>query len=136
MIKFNTILGCVAGIYIWSLTLLFQLSLFFIFFAEDLQQEPLSRSVFKESRNNNDCTDQPNTQPEDSRDEKRDDDQNAPQDGTNYRLLLPHVFCFDYRVHLCSLLKKVAILFYSGSILNLSKHLSTDLSYSHEPQPP
>jgi hypothetical protein len=70
---------------------------FFTFFAEDLQQEPLSRSVFEESGNNNDDTDQPQAQPEDSRDEKREDDQNAPQDGTNDRLLLPHVFCFNHR---------------------------------------
>ena len=84
-----------------------RLSLFFTFFAENFQQESLAWSVFKESRNNNDCTDQPDTQPEDSRDEKRENDQNAPQDGTNHRLLLPHVFCSDHRVHLFSLMEKM-----------------------------
>jgi hypothetical protein len=100
---------------------------FFTFFAENFQQEPFSRSVFKDSRNNNDCTYQPNTQPKDSCDEKREDDQNASQDGANYRLLLPHVSCFEHRVHLFSLLEEVAVFFYSGSIPNLSRHLSTDL---------
>jgi hypothetical protein len=87
-------------------------SFLFIFFAEDLQHECFSGSVFKESRNNKDCTDQANDQPEDSRNEKRKDDQNAPQDGTNDRLLLSHVFCFDHGVHFFSLLKKVAVFFY------------------------
>jgi hypothetical protein len=81
---------------------------FYFFFAEDLQHEGFSGSVFKESGNNNDCSDQSNNQPEDSRHEKSENDQNAPQDGTKDRLLLPHIFCFNHRVHLISLLKKVA----------------------------
>jgi hypothetical protein len=45
----NQPINCYEGI-------LIRLSLFFTFFAEDLQQKPLSWSVFKKSGNNNDGT--------------------------------------------------------------------------------